>query len=100
MMRALVLLATIVAIATAAPASAKELIDQFNVRVEVARSGDVVVTETIDVIAEGDQIRHGILRDLPRYYQDGADRLPYSYDILSVARDGAREHFETSHEGN
>ncbi len=99
-MRTLALLAAIVAIAIAAPAWANERIDQFDVRVDVARSGDIVVTETIDVVAEGDQIRHGIMRDLPRYYKDGGDRLPYVYDILSVVRDGASERFETSREGN
>lgn len=99
-MRTLALLATITAIAVATPASAKELIDQFNVRVDVARNGDVVVTETIDLIAEGDQIRHGINRDLPRYYTDADGRLPYAYDILGIERDGNAEHYETTHDGN
>ncbi|MFZ2030968.1 MAG: DUF2207 domain-containing protein [Vitreimonas sp.] len=100
MKRMLALLATILAIGIAAPASAKELIDQFNVRVDVARNGDIVVTETIDLIAEGDQIRHGINRDLPRYYTDASGRLPYAYDILRIERDGHAEHYQTSHDGN
>jgi uncharacterized membrane protein YgcG len=100
MMRMLALLAAISSITIAAPASAKEQIDQFDVRVDVARSGDIVVTETIDLTAEGDQIRHGIQRDLPRFYTDASGRLPYAYDILGIERDGNAEHYDTSHEDN
>lgn len=96
----LALLIAVAAIAFAAPANAKERIDQFNVTVDVARNGDIVVTEAIDVTAEGVEIRHGIQRDLPRYYESGGDRLPYVYQVLAVERDGRREHYETSHEGN
>ena len=100
MMRMLALFAAVAALTIAAPVWAKEQIDQFNVRIEVERRGDVVVTETIDLIAEGDQVRHGIQRDLPRYFTDASGRLPYVYDILSIERDGAAEHYETSHEDN
>lgn len=84
----------------ASPAQAKERIDQYDVSVVVQHNGDVLVTETIDLTSEGVEIRHGIQRDLPRYYENAGDRLPFSYDIRSVERDGHREHFETSHEGN
>ncbi len=84
----------------AAPASAKERIDQFNVVLDVAKSGDIVVTETIDVTAEGDQIRHGIFRDLPRYYEDHGERLLNRYEVLGVQQDGHAEHYETSNEDN
>lgn len=99
-MRLVACLAAIIAIAFAAPASAKEQIDQFNVRVDVERSGNIVVTEVIDLTAEGDQIRHGINRDLPRYFTDETGRLPYVYDILSIELDGAAEHYRTRHDGN
>ena len=53
----------------AAPALAREQINLFDSNITVERDGDIVVTETINVTAEGDQIRRGIFRDLPRFYQ-------------------------------
>ncbi len=84
----------------AAPALAIEQIDRFDVTIEVERDGDIVVTETIDVMAEGVQIRRGIFRDLPRYYEADGQRYAYAYDVQSVTRDGAREPYETETEGN
>lgn len=98
MLRAL--LAALFALAFASPALAREQINLFDVLVEVERDGDIVVTETINVTAEGDQIRRGIFRDLPRYYERDGDRLRYDYDILSVERDGRRERYETDVDGN
>jgi len=94
------LLIAVAWIVAALPASAKERIDQFTALIEVQRNGDIVVTETIDLTAEGDQIRHGILRDMPRFYENSGDRLPYSYAIQSVERDGRAEPYDTSHEDN
>src|SRR5690349_22495 len=100
MARIFAVLAAVCALAIAAPAFAKERIDNFDVLVDVQRNGDVIVTETIDLVAEGDQIRRGILRDLPRYYESDGDRLAFDYDVQSVERDGRREHYETEHEDN
>ena len=68
----------------AAPALAKEQINSFDVRIEAERNGDIIVTESINVTAEGNQIRRGIFRDLPRYYTLDGERLRYDYDVLSV----------------
>ena len=83
-----------------APALAREQINLFDVNINVEQDGDIVVTETINVTAEGDQIRRGIFRDLPRFYQGEGGRLAYQYDVLSVERDGAREEHDTDTEGN
>ena len=48
---------------------AAEQIDDFTVEIDVLRSGDINVTETISVTSAGNQIRRGIYRDLPRYYE-------------------------------
>ncbi|HVY86122.1 MAG TPA: DUF2207 domain-containing protein [Caulobacterales bacterium] len=93
-------LLSLIALTFAAPALAKEQIDRFDVVIDVATSGDIVVTETIDVEAEGDQIRHGIFRDLPRYYEQDGDRLPYQYSVQSITLDGHGEHYETANEDN
>ena len=81
-------------------ATAEERINRFDVAIDVERDGDIVVSETLDVTAEGYQIQRGIFRLLPRYYEDDGAKLPYAYKILSVTRDGAREPYETSSEGN
>ncbi len=38
--------------------------------IRVHPAGDMTVTETIRVVGEGDQIRHGIYRDFPTRYKD------------------------------
>jgi uncharacterized membrane protein YgcG len=97
-LRALVL--ALLTLTFTAPALAREQINLFDVAIEVEQDGDIVVTETINVTAEGDQIRRGIFRDLPRFYEGRSGRLAYQYDVLSVERDGAREPHDTDTEGN
>jgi len=94
-----VLIAVLLALLVASPALAAEQINRFDVLIEVQRDGDIVVTETIDVTAEGMQIQRGIFRDLPRYYENGV-RYAYDYRVLSVRRDGRDEPYETSTEDN
>lgn len=93
------LLLALIALAFASPALAREQINSFDVSIEVERDGDIVVTETINVTAEGIEIRRGIFRDLPRYYESDRARLAYEYRVLSVERDGRAEPFETETEG-
>ncbi|MEH6809012.1 MAG: DUF2207 domain-containing protein [Hyphomonas oceanitis] len=81
-------------------ATAEERINRFDVAINVERDGDIVVSETLDVTAEGYQIQRGIFRLLPRYYEDEGAKLPFDYKILSVTRDGVREPYETSTDGN
>ena len=50
------------------PRAAVERIIQFISDVNVQRDGDLVVTETIRVEAEGNVIRRGIFRDFPTSY--------------------------------
>ena len=87
-------------IALALPAVAEEVINRFDTGIEVETDGDIIVTETITVTAEGNQIRRGIFRDLPRYFTDEGDRLRYDYDVLSIQRNGEREPYQTSTNGN
>jgi uncharacterized membrane protein YgcG len=97
----LVRILLLAAFAALAPfAAADESINRFDVKVEVETDGDIVVTEAITVTAEGYQIRRGIFRDLPRYYESDGARLPYRYDVLEVLRDGRREPYSTGTEDN
>ncbi|RAI46067.1 DUF2207 domain-containing protein [Rhodoplanes roseus] len=85
----------VVAIATGlAPATAQERILSFLSDVSVERNGDLMVTETIRVQAEGRDIRRGILRDVPTVYtrRDGT-RVEVGFDVLGVQRDGQAETF-------
>jgi uncharacterized membrane protein YgcG len=102
MMRRLILAACLVLVPLGAVAD--EVINRFEVDVDVERDADIVVTETITVTAENIDINRGIFRDLPRYYRfDQGEHdvnLPYDYDVLSVRRDGERERYETEGVGN
>lgn len=82
---------------------AEEEIRNYDVRIEVETDGDLLITETLDVNVEGQEIRRGIFRDLPAYYLDDEDetrRLPYRYQVLSVSKDGRREPYERERIGN
>jgi uncharacterized membrane protein YgcG len=87
-------LALLLLLAALAPAAAAERILQFVSDAVVERNGELSVTETIRVEAEGKEIRRGILRDFPTTYtgRDGA-RVEVSFDVQSVTRDGSPENF-------
>jgi hypothetical protein len=85
----------------AAPARAAEVIRSFDSKVEVARDGELTVTETLAVRAEGRSMRHGIYRDFPLYFTDaGGSRREVTFAVLSVARDGRAEPYHTERRGN
>lgn len=90
---ALILL-TVALLAGPGGAQAQERILSFVSDVTVARDGDLTVTETIRVQAEGRTIRRGILRDFPTVYTrpDGT-RVEVGFEVRAVARDGAPEPF-------
>jgi len=90
----------LIALFIAAPALAMEQINVFDVAIKVERDGDIIVTETINVRVEGNEIRRGIFRDLPRFYEQDGARLHYEYDVLTVQRDDRREDYDTDTEGN
>jgi uncharacterized membrane protein YgcG len=89
-------IALLVAVAAVSPAQAVERILRFVSDVEVQANGDLAVTETIRVQAEGNQIRRGILRDFPTTYArpDGS-RVVVGFDVKSVTRDGTEETWTT-----
>ncbi len=83
-----------------AMALAAEEITDFDVDIEVLESGDITVTENIEVTSEGRNIRRGIFRDLPRYYEKNGADLPYDYDVIRVTRDGRAEPYAVERDGN
>jgi uncharacterized membrane protein YgcG len=80
-------------------AGAEERIDRFDVTIDVQKDGDILVTELIAVTAEGAQIRRGIFRDLPRYFEHNGARLSYGYNVLGVKRNGLSEPYATETDG-
>ncbi len=83
-----------------AGADGPERITRFDTRIDVETSGDIVVTETIEVLAQGQQIRRGIFRELPRLYDYLGVRQEYDYELLSVTRDGQPETVTPMRNGN
>ncbi len=85
----------------ALPASAVEYIESFHSDIEVRRNGELLVTETIVVHAEGKQIRRGIYRDFPTRYQTPNGRsLVVDFEVLEVLRDGNPEAHHQRRQGN
>lgn len=83
------------------PLLAEERITSFASVITVAPSGAISVTETISVIAEGNEIRRGIFRDFPTRYTDRTGRrYRVGFTPLSVARDGRPEPFHLKDMGN
>jgi uncharacterized membrane protein YgcG len=83
-------------LALALPALAREEITSFDSHATLGTDGTVSVTETIDVNAEGDQIRHGIFRDIFTVLTNPDGSKYYSsLDVVSVQRDGQPETYDT-----
>jgi Predicted membrane protein (DUF2207) len=78
---------------------AAEVIQSFDSNVRLARDGELTVTETVRVQAEGRDIRHGIYRDFPLTFKDanGAIR-EVDFTMISVERDGKPERYSTRRE--
>jgi uncharacterized membrane protein YgcG len=91
-----IILAAALLAATQGYAAAAERILQFISDVKIERNGDLLVTETIRVQAEGRDIRRGILRDFPTRYtgRDGR-RVEVGFDVLSVTLNGRPENYQT-----
>lgn len=93
----------IVALISTAPcgALAQERILSFVSDVVVLKNGDLDVTETITVQAEGQSIRRGIFRDFPTSYRRRDDTyVVVGFEVQSVTRDGSPEPYATENISN
>ena len=80
---------------------AEEYIESFHSEIEVQRNGDLQVTETIVVRAEGKSIRRGIFRDFPTRYKTAKGRsMSVGFEVLSVQRDGRSEPHHIKNQSN
>ncbi|HTQ82989.1 MAG TPA: DUF2207 domain-containing protein [Pseudolabrys sp.] len=88
--------ALLAVLAGASLVHAAEVIHSFDSNVEVAKDGELTVTESLRVHAEGNSMRHGIYRDLPLTFKDAGGTLrEVTFHLLSVARDGKPEPYHT-----
>ncbi|MEP3233662.1 MAG: DUF2207 domain-containing protein [Hyphomicrobiales bacterium] len=72
-----------------AQSSQGEVITNFHADIEVQQNGDLIVTETISVIAKQQKIKRGIFRDFPRtFIDDKGATQKVGFKILSIIRDG------------
>jgi uncharacterized membrane protein YgcG len=82
-------------------AAAREQITRFNSNVTIEEDASLTVVETITVIAEGIDIRRGIIREFPTTYKDKqGHRIRVRFDIQDVRRDGSPEPYHTQKRSN
>jgi len=85
----------------AGPSDASERIIAFDSRVVIAADGELTVTETITVEAEGDRIKRGIYRDFPTRYEGRDGRSHFvGFEVVEVLRDGRQEDWFTENRSN
>ncbi|MBC5838921.1 DUF2207 domain-containing protein [Flavobacterium muglaense] len=79
--------------------NAQERIIHFDTKIQIQHSGIIQVTENIQIKAEGNQFKHGLLRVLPlnRKDKDGND-VDLGYEISSIKKDGIEEPYFTKEE--
>lgn len=91
----------LVLLTTSLPLAAAERILSFDSDIVVLESGNIDVTETIQVQAEGREIRRGIYRDIPTDYRDRfGNRFHSGFELLSIMRDGQSEDYHTEAQSN
>ena len=73
-----------------------EHISQFDVQLELLKSGDVKVIENITIVDGPGQNRRGIFRDLPaeKYVAEFDVTDDIQYDMKSILRDGNPEPYQ------
>jgi uncharacterized membrane protein YgcG len=93
--------AAFVLLAAQVSAQAQERIINFISDVTVQTNGDLDVTETITIQAEGNQFRRGIFRDFPTRYTDRQGvRVIVNFSVISVTRNGQPDNYTTENISN
>ena len=88
-------------VALGSPAFAREEIRAMASDVTLRVDGSVLVVETIDIRAEGDQIRRGIYRDIPvTMLGEQGNKIRIALDVQAVTRDGKPEKFRVERVGD
>lgn len=77
-----------------------EVIRNYHSNIVVDKDTSLTVTETIDVTATGDQIKHGIYRDFPTSYSQFFNVKKVGFQVLSVKRDGKQIPYSIVNQNN
>ena len=81
---------------TSLPVFSQEKIISYDSHIEINQDGSMIVTEVIQVRAEGDQIDRGIYRDFPTYFSNGFGFMRIvGFEVISVKRDNKDEPWQT-----
>lgn len=90
-----------VAFSLSATAQGAERITAFHSDIRIAASGELTVVETIEVQAEGKEIRRGILREFPTDYRGrSGTRVTVPFDVDKVTRNRKPEPYALERAGN
>ncbi|TDY51695.1 putative membrane protein DUF2207, partial [Aminivibrio pyruvatiphilus] len=85
----------------ASPLPAQERIVRFDVETEVGTDASLTVTERIAVVAEGKDIRRGIIRSIPTDFTDSEGRVRRApLDLVSALLDGKPTQAQVSRAGD
>jgi uncharacterized membrane protein YgcG len=96
-----IFLAAFILLAAQVSARAQERITNFISDVIVQTNGDLDVTETITIQAEGNQFRRGIFRDFPTSYTNRQGiRVVVGFNVISVTRNGQADNYTTESVSN
>ncbi len=88
-------------LALAIPGIAREEFRTYSSDVTLHADGSVAVVETIDVNAEGVDIRRGIYRDIPVTMQgESGNKIRIALDVENVTRNGSAEIFRVERMGD
>lgn len=78
-----------------------EKILNYHSLIEIQTDGSMLVTETIKVIAAGQEIRRGIYRTFPTKYKDrNGNTIRVLFEVVNVLKDGEPEPYHTENMSN
>lgn len=73
----------------------QERIISYDTLISIQEDASVIITETIEVVSTGNQIKRGIFRDFPTSYKDEyGNRVRVDFHLLSVLRDGNPDNYK------
>ena len=82
-------------------AHSQEKIVNFDVTIQIEKSGTIQVIEKITIKAEGNKFKHGLLRILPLSRKDKNNNyVGVEYQINSIKKDGVEEDYFTKEDGD
>jgi len=85
----------------APPAAGQERVLEFHSNIRIGEDSALTVTETIDVQAQGREIRRGILRDFPTDYRGRfGEKVRVPFNVMLVTRNGNAEPWTTQRLSN